>query len=119
MGKAYFTGPHRLATTEQAFETGSMVGTAKGGSQGIPMLPEPRFSSACKAIEPSNLKGLLRKQGRQNRWKPAGQQGLSASWGAKNEQIVTAGGGDFQGPLIPVLTIHIGKVSHRVHRGGG
>ncbi len=59
------------------------------------------------------LQGLVLVHGREDGGQAAGQHRLAGAWRTDHQQVMAAGGGDFQGAFGVMLAAHIGNLSSR------
>ena len=117
VGQGHLARARAAAPAHQGHPRSSVMGGAKR-----PRAPAAGIKAVVTdGVHRGTLQRLLFGHGREDAWQAAGQHALAGAGGADHQQVVAAGGGDFQCPLGVVLAVNltqIGAAALHVRRDG-
>ena len=106
VGQRHFTGLGDRTAADEAVRRNGVVRAAEGPFGHHPVLAE----EAGYGVNLGHLQRFLQIHRRQNGRQALGQHGLARPGRADHEDVVAAGGGDFEGPLGQELALDLGKI---------
>jgi len=115
MGQGDFAGSGIHIAAEQAGVARGMMGRAKG-TPGDQSLPGPK--EADDAVDLGGLKGFFEGQRWQDGWEPFGEHRFAGAGGADEEDVVAAGGRDFERAFRGLLAFDLFEIERDAALGG-
>src|SRR5262245_7357039 len=105
MGKTELTRTRRASTSDQRDVRTSVMRAAKWT---MAKQASARRQLAGHGVDRGDRQRLVRIERRQNTGQPARQHGLSGTGWSREEQVVSAGSGDFERAAADELPTHVG-----------
>ena len=108
MGQGRLAGAGARAAADHGRHRGGMVGRPEGPPPGQP----PALQKPRNGMDHRHVQQFLRRQRRKQTGQAFRHHRLARAGRTHHEQVVMAGGGDFQGPLGPFLSLDLTQIGN-------